>query len=161
MATYISIGKKSYNQHYLHLWKDENPNPYINKSFTESVVKKELLDSNSLNFLVKVKNSVIGIVKLIKDANLDEHSAKNALLAEKIYLLKEYSGKGFGKKVLSKIESYAKNLGKKILWLDTMQKGGPIKFYLKNGFTIKKEGRLDLPGAIPSEKAMWVLTKPL
>ncbi|WP_190809382.1 GNAT family N-acetyltransferase [Flagellimonas sp. S3867] len=161
ISTYISVGKKSYNQHYLHLWEGENSNPYINTSFTVSVLEKELMDPNSINFLVKVESHTIGIVKLVKNAKLDEHPAKKALLAEKIYLLKEFSGRGFGKKVLSEIETYAKSLDKQVLWLDTMQKGGPIHFYQKNGFTIKKESELSLPGAKTAEKAMWVLTKQL
>ncbi|WP_420319955.1 GNAT family N-acetyltransferase [Flagellimonas sp.] len=161
ISTYVSVGSKSYNQHYPHLWENENTDPYINGSFTTTVVEKELSDTNNIHFLVKTESNTIGIVKLVKDAKLDMHSAKNALLAEKIYLLKEFSGKGYGKKVLSKIESYAKNLGKQILWLDTMQKGDPINFYLKNGFTIIKESELKLPGAKSSEKAMWVLTKKL
>ncbi|MGW9686962.1 GNAT family N-acetyltransferase [Flagellimonas sp. 2504JD1-5] len=160
-TTYISIGRKSYDQHYPHLWENENTDAYINGSFTITVVERELSDPNNIHFLVKTESNIIGIVKLVKDAQLDMHSAKNALLAEKIYLLKEFSGMGYGKKVLSKIERYAKSLGKQILWLDTMQKGGPINFYLKNGFTIKKESELSLPGAKPSEKAMWVLTKTL
>ncbi|MEX0314504.1 MAG: GNAT family N-acetyltransferase [Allomuricauda sp.] len=158
---YILVGQKSYCQHYLHLWENQNPEAYINKSFTASVVEKELLNSNNANFLVKTENTAIGIVKLVKDAELDQYSSKDALLVEKIYLLKEFSGKGYGKMVLSKIENYAKNLNKQILWLDTMQKGEPINFYLKNGFAIKKESELGLPGAKPSEKAMWVLTKSL
>ncbi len=161
ISTYIAVGKKSYRQHYLHLWENENPDPYINKSFTVPVLEKELLDSNCVNFLVKTGDTTIGIVKLIIDAGIDEHPSNKSLLAEKIYLLKEFSGKGFGKKTLVAIENYAKGLGKQILWLDTMQKGNPINFYLKTGFTIKKESTLKLPRAKPSEKAMWVLTKAL
>lgn len=158
---YIAVGKKSYCQHYLHLWENENPDPYINNSFTVPVLEKELLDSNCVNFLVKSNGNTIGIVKLKIDAGIDELPSNTSLLAEKIYLLKEFSGKGFGKKTLIEIENYAMGLGKQILWLDTMQKGNPINFYLKSGFTIKKESTLKLPRAKSSEKAMWVLTKTL
>lgn len=158
---YIQVGKKSYYEHYLHLWEDGNPSAYISKSFTVSIVQAELKNQNTANFLVKVNNESIGIVKLVRNKALDEYSDEESLLAEKIYLLKSFSGKGLGKKVLQLIEKYARNLNKKVIWLDTMQKGGPLNFYLKNGFTIKKEGELNLPGAKSSEKAMWVLTKHL
>ncbi|WP_420602452.1 GNAT family N-acetyltransferase [Flagellimonas sp.] len=161
IQAYISIGKKSYHEHYLHLWKNGDPSAYINKSFTPLVVEKELANPNIVNFLIKTENTVVGIVKLVIDCELDELSAKTSLLAEKIYLLKTYSGKGLGKKVLANIEKYAQKLGKKVIWLDTMQKGGPIHFYRKNGFQIKRESVLNLPGTIPSEKAMWVLMKEL
>ncbi len=158
---YIAIGTQSYHEHYLHLWENRDPHPYISRSFTNKIVSNDLQNPNLLHFLVKVGDDTAGIVKLVLNSPLDEHTAEEALLAQKIYLLKNYSGKGLGKKVLQLIEQYAKNLKKKVLWLDTMQKGGPIQFYLKNGFKIKKESELRIPHAVPSEKPMWVLTKQL
>lgn len=161
IETYINVGKKSYEEHYLHLWENEDPSPYINSSFSRKVVENELADVNVANYLVKMGDAAVGIVKIIIDHPLDELSEKDSLLAQKIYLLQAYSGMGIGKKVLQLIEDHARGLGKKVVWLDTMQKGGPIKFYLKNGFKIKKESEIKLPGAKPSEKPMWVLTKEL
>ncbi|MEM9648253.1 MAG: GNAT family N-acetyltransferase [Bacteroidota bacterium] len=161
ISAYVSVGKQSYREHYLHLWENQDPTPYISLSFTEEVVKADMANPNLRHFLVKTDESVAGIVKLVLDSPLDEHSSEQSLLAQKIYLLKVYSGQGLGKKVLAQIEAYAKALGKEILWLDTMQKGGPIQFYLKNGFRIKKESELTLPHAVPEEKPMWVLTKQL
>ncbi len=161
LAEYISIGKQSYHEHYLHLWENRDPTPYISRSFTEEVVSADFKNPNLKHFLVKLEDKTAGIVKLVMDSPLDEHASAVSLLAQKIYLLQAYSGKGLGKKVLLLIEQYAKKHGKKILWLDTMQKGGPIKFYLKQGFQIKKESELKIPGAIPAEKPMWVLTKQL
>ncbi|MEO9513912.1 MAG: GNAT family N-acetyltransferase [Flavobacteriaceae bacterium] len=159
--TYIFLGTKSYNEHYPHLWENGDTSPYINKSFTNKVVEKELEDTNIQHFLVIVKATAIGIVKLIKNCPIDEFSGKESLLAEKIYLIKAYTGRGLGKKVLALIEVQARKLNKRILWLDTMQKGNPVHFYLNNGFQIKKEGELSLKGAKTSEKAMWVLAKEL
>lgn len=161
LDTYVSVGIKSYHEHYLHLWENGDPSPYISNGLTTAVVEKELLDPNSLNYLVKMEDEVVGIVKLVKDSGLDEFSSAESLKAEKIYLLKSYAGQGLGKKVLEWIENHARSLKKKVLWLDTMQKGNPIQFYQKNGFVIKRESELSLPGAKPSEKAMWILTKQL
>ena len=161
VKTYIDVGKKSYVEHYLHLWENEDPTPYIANSFAQQVVEMELSDSNVINYLVKMGDTVVGIVKLIIDQPLDELSEQESLLAQKIYLLKAYAGMGIGKKVLHLIEDYARGLNKKVVWLDTMQKGSPINFYLKNGYKIKKESALGLPGAKSSERPMWVLTKQL
>ncbi|WP_222984718.1 GNAT family N-acetyltransferase [Flagellimonas meishanensis] len=161
VGTYIEVGQQSYCEHYLHLWENEDSSPYLQSSFIHDVVHKELEDSNVILFLVKTENIPVGIVKLILDQELDEISAKDALLAQKIYLLKSFSGLGIGKKVLQLIEGFAKNLQKKVVWLDTMQKGKPIHFYLKNGYKIKKESELKLPGAKAAERPMWILTKQL
>ncbi|PRX54065.1 GNAT family N-acetyltransferase [Flagellimonas meridianipacifica] len=158
---YIAVGLESYNQHYLHLWKKRDPTPYISKSFTTKILEKELEDDNVENFLVKVDETVIGVVKLIKDQALDTHEAKTSLLIQKIYLLSEFSGKGYGQELISLLETHAKKLEKKVIWLDTMQKGNALNFYLKNGFTIHKASRLELPHAVEEERPMWVLTKTL
>ena len=159
--SYIETGLKSYKQHYLHLWKNQDPNPYISKSFTSEVLHEELADDNVENFLVKVEDKIIGIVKLIKDKALDEYEALSALLIQKIYLLQEHSGKGYGQKLISLLETHAKKLGKKVIWLDTMQKGNALRFYLKNGFVIHSESLLELPHAIEEERPMWILAKTL
>ncbi|AWX43449.1 hypothetical protein HME9304_00437 [Flagellimonas maritima] len=158
---YISVGTTSYNEHYLHLWIHGDSSPYIETSFTSLIVKNELDDENVVNFLVKLGGTSVGIVKLIRDCPLDEFSKDEALLIQKIYLLKIHSGKGIGQNVLQKIEEYAKTMGKLIVWLDTMQKGKPLDFYIKNGFQIKKKSELELLGVKMSEKAMWILTKQL
>lgn len=161
VETYVSVGIVSYNEHYPHLWENEDTSPYINKNFTKKVVENDLKDSNIGHFLVMDGQTCMGLVKLVYHRSIDGFSSEEALLAEKIYLLKAYSGMGVGKKVLQLIEGLAKRLNKRVIWLDTMKKGNPIHFYLKNGFQIIKEGEVTLDGAIPAEKAMWVLTKQL
>ncbi|MEM8848254.1 MAG: GNAT family N-acetyltransferase [Bacteroidota bacterium] len=156
---YIETGLTSYKQHYLHLWKNQDPNPYISKSFTSEVLKEELADDNVENFLVKADDKIIGVVKLIKDKALDEYEAHSTLLIQKIYLLQEYSGMGYGQELISLLETHAKKLGKRVIWLDTMQKGDALRFYLRNGFIIHRESLLELPHAIEDERPMWILAK--
>lgn len=157
--TYISVGTKSYRQHYLHLWPEQDATPYLSTSFTSEIVKEELLHPNMEHFLFKNEDEVIGIVKLLKDKALDQHPENTSLFIEKIYLLQEFSGKGFGTQLLSLIENYAKNLNKNLIWLDTMQKGPQLNFYLKNGFKKKQASALKLNGAKEEEKAMWIMAK--
>ncbi len=157
--TYIEVGEKSYGQHYLHLWPNGNPVNYISTSFTHAIVSEELAHPNMENFLVKVDEAVIGILKLIRDKALDEYPAETSLLIEKIYLLREYSGKGYGGQLLKLIEDHAKKMGKTLIWLDTMQKGAQLNFYQKNGFKIKRATQLTLPGAKQDERPMWIMTK--
>lgn len=161
LETYLAVGVKSYCEHYLHLWENEDPTPYISNGLTKEVVQRELEDPNVINYLVKWEGTTVGIVKLVKDCGIDELSDRETLKAEKIYLLNEYSGKGIGKEILGQIENLALGLGKKYIWLDAMQKGKPIHFYLKNGYTIKRESEIPFSGAKPTEKPMWILTKPL
>jgi len=158
---YILVGTVAYNQHYLHLWKDGNSDPYIKTSFTKAVLQMEMQDTNTELFLIKEETTAVGILKLDLYKRLDSYNEKEALLLDKIYLLKEYTGKGIGKKALDFAETRARNLNKKILWLDTMKNGPALQFYLKNGFKIHGETKLPFPETIVSERPMYILTKNL
>ena len=161
LEAYLKVGIKSYCENYLHLWENEDPTPYISNGFTPEVVERELLDTNALNFLINSGDETVGILKLVKNCGIDEISDTDALKAEKIYLLKEYSGRGIGRQVLQFIEKTAKALNKKVIWLDAMQKGKPVQFYQNNGFSIKRESEVTLPHVKPEEKPMYILTKEL
>lgn len=161
LEKYLAVGVKSYCEHYLHLWKNNDPTPYISHGLTREVVEHELENPNALNYLILWNSHTVGILKLVKDCGIDEISDMDALKAEKIYLLKEYSGKGIGKQLLQFIEEKARALNKKVIWLDAMQKGNPVHFYQKNGFIIKRESEVTLPRVRPEEKPMWILTKQL
>lgn len=158
-STYIEVGTKAYNQHYLHLWPNKNSSTYIKNSFTTEVLLKEEEDDNTILFLIYNDKKAVGILKMTLNAALASFSSDEALLLDKIYLLKEYSGKGMGTKILNFAQLRAKELDKKILWLDTMQKGPALAFYLKNGFEIHSKTSVPFDNVIEEEKPMYVLIK--
>ena len=157
IKTYIEVGKESYCQHYLHLWQNSNPEPYISSSFTSQVVQNELKDPNFTHFLVQKGKSTAGIIKIVNDAAYGQYNAKEAMLLEKIYLLESFAGMGLGTECLNQITDYARSLGKTTLWLDTMKNGRPLPFYLNYGFEIIGEKELEYPGVLESQKPMVVL----
>lgn len=157
--TYIRIGIKAYNQHYLHLWPEGDSTPYIESSFTEEVLDKEEQDKNTSLFLINFKKEAVGILKITHNLALDNCSAEDALYVDKIYIIKEATGKSIGKKVLQFISLRAKELNKTIIWLDTMQKGPALNFYLNNGFKKHSESKITFPQAIEAEKPMFIMTK--
>ncbi len=156
---YIGTGIKSYRQHYLHLWPNQDPTPYIESSFTAKVVEGEMADANNRHFVIFYKEAAAGILKIVLDSPVKGFSKREAMFLEKVYLLKAYSGKGLGGAVLKFVLDYSRKLGKKALWLCTMQKGPALQFYLKNGFTIVEESLLSLKGAIEEERPMYLLVK--
>ena len=155
--TYIEVGKRSYYQHYLYLWQQGNPEPYISSSFTREVVLNELKDPNLVHFLVTTDQATAGIIKIVVDAAYGNYTESQALLLEKIYLLAEFSGQGLGTKCLDLISDYARSMGKGMLWLDTMQTGRALPFYLAYGFEIIGEKELEFEKVLESEKPMYIL----
>ena len=161
IADYISTGTKAYNQHYTHLWEEGDSSPYVQSSFATGVLERELAEVNSEHCVIDSKDGCIGILKLMTYQNLEPYQASECLLLEKIYLLKNATGRGFGKQVLQFVERRAEELGKKMVWLDTMKNGPALSFYLQNGFDIHSETKLGLPGVIEERSAMYQLVKRL
>lgn len=158
-TTYIEVGTKGYNQHYIHLWPDRDSTPYIQGSFTNEVLLKEETDPNTILFLIYKDKQAAGVLKLTIDCPLAPFSGNEALLINKIYLLNEFSGKGIGEKILQFITLRAKELNKKIIWLESMQKGPALKFYFKNGFEIHGDTKVPFTNVIEEEKPMYLMVK--
>ncbi|TMM53212.1 GNAT family N-acetyltransferase [Maribacter algarum] len=157
--SYIQVGTKAYNQHYLHLWPNGNSAPYIESSFTNEVLEREEWDDNTILYRILRNGKAVGVLKMTLNASLANFSKEEALYVDKIYILNEYSGKGIGKKVLQFAMLRAREMQKKIVWLDTMQKGPALDFYLKNGFEIHGESKVTLPTILEEEELMWVMVK--
>ncbi|MGB5821598.1 MAG: GNAT family N-acetyltransferase [Saonia sp.] len=161
IEVYIRVGKASYTQHYMHLWKNRDPSPYINNSFTLDVLHKEMEDDNIGSFIIQDEEQPVGILKIIKDCSVATFPKEEALLLEKIYILKQYSGKGIGKQIIHFVETYARKLGKRILWLDAMANSPALQFYLKNGFYKAHTIKHPSPEVKKKERLMYVMVKEL
>ena len=159
--SYIEIGRKAYDQHYLHLWKNQDSTPYLESSFTREVLKKESTDNNTALFIIHYDGNPAGVLKIIENSPISPYSAEDALLLEKIYILKEFTGKGIGREVLDFTEQRAKELHKKIIWLDTMQNSPALHFYLAYGFEIHGETKLHFQTVLDRERPMYQLVKSL
>ena len=143
----------------MHLWKNNDPSPYIKESFTIDVVKDELKDNSASLWLIYRGNTAVGILKLIKDTPITSHTSKETVLLEKIYILNKFSGKGIGSLTLSWVETYCLKANRQVLWLETMQKGAALNFYLKNGYHIIREKKLNFDQVLEKQKPMYILSK--
>ena len=132
-ADYCRLGEKAYRQHYLHLWPGQDPTPYLQKSFTKEVVQDELKREENLLFIIRQEGKGIGIAKLVRERPVPEIELPAPIYLEKIYLLKEHTGKGNGQKVLNALHSVSREGGGKSIYLLTMRKGRALPFYQKLG----------------------------
>ncbi len=155
--TYIEVGKRAYEQHYRHLWLDSDSSYYIKNSFTRKVLLDDIRDIDSMHYMVYSDEVPAGILKLRNVAAPTPLYEKEALLLDKIYLLKEFSRKGIGSFVVNFVLDKAKKSKKKVVWLETMKKGLPRFFYEKNGFEIFSEKNLEFPDLIDSERGMFIM----
>lgn len=156
---YITVGTIAYNQYYRHLWPEGNTATYIQNSFTKEVLIKEEGDENSELFVITLEERIVGILKLSYEKALANYRNNETLFLDKIYIKKEYSGKGIGKAALNFIATKAKNKLKKVVFLEAMQKGMALPFYVANGFSIIGTTQVPFNNVIEEEKPMYILLK--
>ena len=159
LENYISVGVQSYKEHYLHLWENQNPSPFIDAYLTKAAVKIALKDATQLFYLIMVDGRPAGILNLTLDSDGVSSVPKNNLLLNKIYILNSYSGKGIGGKTLAFVHDLAKKRQKECVWLYTMKKGKALRFYEKHGYTIKNEGVVPFSTVLEDEREMWLMQR--
>lgn len=156
---YIRLGTVAYNQHYRHLWPNGDTSPYIENSFTDKVLIREAKDDNTALFLIRYNEDYAGILKITFDKSIDLYTPKESLYIDKIYIKKEYTGCGIGKNVIQFVLEKALKRKKKVIYLEAMQKGAALPFYLAHDFKIIGTTEIPFKNAIEEEKPMFVLLK--
>jgi GNAT superfamily N-acetyltransferase len=137
------IGIDSYVPHYAHLWKPNGIEWYLNRCFGEDFLQKELVNPNVEYYIVENDAEAIGMMKLVLKKPLPDSDVENALYLEKIYFVKEWTGKGVGRKLIDFAVNRAAELNRECVWLMAMDTSAkPIAAYEKAGFTIDSYTKL-------------------
>lgn len=114
---------------------EENMNKYLEKAFSYEKLKSEVLNPNSLFYLLFENENIIGYLKLNFLEAQTEIKDSDSIEIERIYLLKEYHGKNVSGLLMNKAIQVAKDYNKKYIWLGVEDKNTKaVKFYQKNGF---------------------------
>jgi ribosomal protein S18 acetylase RimI-like enzyme len=109
-------------------WIESSKPPYNKKRTLQKVIGIVKNDFKSSDIYVAITNNkIIGFITVQIDSGI-----KDKLWINEIWVLKEFQGKGIGKKLMAKVESIYKKKGINIFELvaDT-RKGGALGFYKK------------------------------
>ena len=108
---------------------------YMEQSFNINLLSKEIADKKTIFILVMANEKTIGYAKLNKDKKPRKLKESKSIEIERIYLLKNFTNKGIGTKIVSKCLSIARDCGAKVVWLGVWEKNVlAINFYKKMGF---------------------------
>lgn len=137
------IGIKSYVPHYSHLWKPNGIEWYLNRCFDDRFLLEELVNSNVEYYIIENDTEAIGMMKLVLKKSLPDSDIENALYLEKIYFIKEWTGKGVGAKIIEYALRRAAELKRECVWLMAMDTSAkPIAAYERSGFKLHCYTRL-------------------
>ena len=151
---------KSYKAFYLYLWEDDG-SWYINRSFLPEVIREEMRNPNARFYSLKLAGEIIGFMKLNIDQPLEGSTYQNAIELERIYILKPFAGKGFGRQAVDFCVELGKKMNKDIVWLKSMDSSEAIVFYERLGFKVCGNFRLDFELMKPEYRGMKILMKKL
>ena len=130
-----TIAVQTFVESYAALNTEENINAYLENSFSLEKLSAELGDPNSDFYFAKMKDAVIGYLKLnFGPAQTDLHDAKSVEI-ERIYVLKEFQGKRIGKLFLEETIKIAREINADYVWLGVWERNtNAIRFYQRHGF---------------------------
>jgi len=126
---------KTYNEAFSHLNSQSNMEAYLEKAFNSNKLSDELSNIESLFYFLYTDEKLSGYLKLNEFKAQTDIYDQQSLEVERIYVAKEFQGKGLGKILINKAVDVAKAREKSYIWLGVWERNDKaIQFYKKNGF---------------------------
>lgn len=114
---------------------EENMKEYIDSALSEGKIESDLQNDAVVYYLAVEDGSERGYLKLNLPPAQMELQDERSVEIERIYLCKECQGKGYGKILINAAVEYAREQGKKYIWLGVWEHNeAAIRFYERAGF---------------------------
>jgi len=131
------IAKLIWSEYFPGIITPEQVDYMVEKYQSADAIARQISNDGYMYFMVLVNEEILGYLALKADGN--------QLLLSKLYLKKEFRGRGYFNKMLLFAETIAKEKGLNSLYLAVNKHNdNAIAVYLKKGFAIKKEQTADI-----------------
>jgi ribosomal protein S18 acetylase RimI-like enzyme len=118
--------------------KDNDPDDfenYIKIAFSRDTLLKQLRNQNSFFYFVYFNELLLGYLKLNQYQAQTELKTDDSMELERIYILEEFQGQGYGTLVLQKLKDIGLQRNRRFIWLGVWEKNvNAIRFYQRHGF---------------------------
>ena len=133
----ITIGRTTYYDTFHSMNSPETMERYLDEAFDRQKITGELTNPKSSFYFLYDEDVLIGYKKInFYPAQSDINDPKSLEL-ERIYVLSEYKGKGYGTFMIDKTVQLAKENKCTSIWLGVWEKNlKALSFYQKQGFEI-------------------------
>lgn len=113
---------------------------FLAEQFTKGKLMLEVGAAGNTFLLVHDGDNVAGYLKVNESSKRDELKGRNAIEIARIYVVKDYIGKGIGKLLMQAALDIARQKEKEVIWLGVWkQNHRAINFYTSWGFEIFAE----------------------
>ncbi len=113
----------------------ENMDRYLDEAYHPEKLLRELLSPGSWFYFLYSGNDLAGYLKLNEAPSQTDINDDESLEIERIYIHKNYQGKGFGRYLMNTAEEKAQEKNKQYIWLGVWEKNeSALGFYRTMGF---------------------------
>jgi ribosomal protein S18 acetylase RimI-like enzyme len=129
------IGRQTFYETFSAGNTEENITQYLEEGFSVTKLTSELSNNNAQFYFATLEDNIIGYLKLNFGQAQTELQDDKGLEIERIYVLKEFHGKGVGQLLYDKAIQIARQKSADYVWLGVWEENPrAINFYKKNGF---------------------------
>ena len=126
---------KTYNETFEETNTPSNMKSYLDKSFNIERLLAELLNANSMFYFLYSDGELSGYLKLNEAPAQTDINDGQSMEIERIYIAKEFQGKGLGNELMDRAIDLANMQKKRYVWLGVWEENEKaLLFYKKNGF---------------------------
>ena len=137
LFTLREISYKTYNDTFMSMNTPANMEAYLRQAFDVEKLREELSNNNSTFYFLYTDDELSGYLKLNECKAQTEINDLHSLEVERIYVSKEFQGKGLGRILMNKAIDVANIREKSYIWLGVWEKNDKANlFYKKNGFYV-------------------------
>ena len=135
LATLQNVSRRTFEDTFATMNDEANMNAYLQTAFDREKLRDELTHASSSFYFIYLDGELAGYLKLnTDDAQTDLHDP-NSLEVERIYVLKNFQGRGIGSLLMGKAIEVAREHNKSFIWLGVWERNeAALRFYRKNGF---------------------------
>jgi len=159
-----ALASRTYFEHYADLWEDGGAS-YVREAYAVARLRAELADPAVLYGSLRDEHDApVGFVKLVMPSPLElpPCSGRRALYLERLYLLANVTGRGFGSAAMRWAHEQGAENACEIAWLRVMAcRPGTRAFYERHGYVVCGRQVLDRPLARPDHAEMFIMWRPL
>lgn len=128
---------------------------YIAKAYDLDLIRKELSDESFLYLVAEIAGEAAGYARLRIGSRTEDLTARHPLEISRIYLLEQFQGAGYGRKLLARCLEEAARLGCDVIWLSVWRYNhNAIGFYEWMGFKVEGTTVFDLAGTLHRDLMM-------
>ena len=130
------MAKQTFYDTFTGTCSEEDMQAFLEQYYNLEQIKKELSNQDDYCFFAEINGEPVGYIRFMEDSsNFAEVNKWKSLELKRLYILKEYHGKGIAQKLMEFFIAFAEEYQYELVWLGVWEYNFRAqKFYSKYGF---------------------------